>query len=195
VSLPENVAIRISSEAAGGITLTPVVTREFPLWEFVEMMLVVTGKDADQIRELLARGSLVIGASRFRWVGCETEAADIASLLSRFPDPDPQRPFLSDRCVEALLHTPAGTFAVGREDALRKRWFSRRSFWDELLSVAGEPRYVEYSYRRKADVYRSQLAPAQQEFVRTAAALVVSGGLRTRLRTSAISSVEFFVVR
>ena len=42
---------------------------EMPMRELVEHMLGVTGKDEARVRELLLRGTLVSGASRFRWTG------------------------------------------------------------------------------------------------------------------------------
>ena len=57
----------------GSISITPVVVREMPLRELVEYMLGVTGKDEARIRELLLRGTLVSGASRFRWAGWEAD--------------------------------------------------------------------------------------------------------------------------
>jgi len=64
MALPPIVRVKLSSEAAESISITPVVVREMPVRELVEYMLGVTGKDEARIRELLLRGSLVSGASR-----------------------------------------------------------------------------------------------------------------------------------
>ena len=46
MALPDRIRVKLSSEAAEGISITPVVAREMPLRELVEYMLGVTGKDA-----------------------------------------------------------------------------------------------------------------------------------------------------
>src|SRR5579872_6317441 len=103
MSLPDAIRVKLSSEAAEGISLTPVVVREMPLRELVEHMLGVTGKDEARVRELLLRGALVSGASRFRWTGWEADHAGLRELLATFPDPEPSRPFAPERSVRAIL--------------------------------------------------------------------------------------------
>src|SRR5689334_23873133 len=98
MSLPDRVRVKLSSEAAESISLTPVVVREMPLRELVEYMLGVTGKDADRVCELLRRGTLVSGASRFRWAGWDAEREAVVALLAGFPDPEPLRPLAAERC-------------------------------------------------------------------------------------------------
>ena len=86
MALPRRVRVKLSSEAAESISITPVVVQEMPVRELVEHMLGVTGKDEARIRELLLRGTLVSGASRFRWAGWEAEPrgdARTAGHLSR----------------------------------------------------------------------------------------------------------------
>src|SRR5450756_1325760 len=75
MALPPTVRVKLSSEAAESISITPVVVQEMPVRELVEYMLGVTGKDEARIRELLLRGSLVSGASRFRWTGWDAGLA------------------------------------------------------------------------------------------------------------------------
>src|SRR5947209_1270577 len=103
MALPDRIHVKLSSEAAESISITPVIVREMPLRELVEYMLGVTGKDEARVRELLLRGTLVSGASRFRWSGWEADAPSIAELLRTFPDPEPGRPFAPARCVRAIL--------------------------------------------------------------------------------------------
>ena len=57
--------------------------------ELVEHMLGVAGKDEPRIREMLLRGTLVSGASRFRWTGWEAEPESLRALLATFPDAEP----------------------------------------------------------------------------------------------------------
>src|SRR5579863_235688 len=73
MSLPETVRVKLSSEAAGYVSVTPVVVREMPTRDLVELMLGITGKDEARVRDLLLRGTLVSGASRFRWTGWEAD--------------------------------------------------------------------------------------------------------------------------
>src|SRR6185295_10049209 len=103
MALPDRIRVKLSSEAAEGISITPVVAREMPLRELVEYMLGVTGKDEARVCELLRRGTLVSGASRFRWSGWEADGPAVSELLRTFPDPDPTRPFAPERCVRAIL--------------------------------------------------------------------------------------------
>ncbi|MBI4877406.1 MAG: hypothetical protein HY822_22490, partial [Acidobacteria bacterium] len=41
----------------------------------------VVGKDAERLRGILARGSMVVGASRFRWAGFDAPVGEIEALL------------------------------------------------------------------------------------------------------------------
>jgi hypothetical protein len=95
MALPPTLRVKLSSEAAGSISITQVVVQEMPVAELVEHMLGVTGKDEARIRQLLLRGTLVSGASRFRWTGCDAAPDDLRLLLATFPDarpPPPPRP-------------------------------------------------------------------------------------------------------
>src|SRR3974377_991167 len=103
MALPPTVRVKLSSEAAESISLTSVVVQEMPVRELVEYMLGVTGKDEARIRELLLRGSLVSGASRFRWAGWDAGAENLRELLATFPDPDASRPFAAANCTRAIL--------------------------------------------------------------------------------------------
>src|SRR5438445_12044335 len=94
--LPDSVRVKLSSEVADSISITPVVVQNIPIRELVEHMLGVTGKDTPRLHELLLRGTLVSGASRFRWSGWAADHTDIEALLTTFPDRDPLRPFPPD---------------------------------------------------------------------------------------------------
>ena len=83
--LPETVRVKLSSEAAGYVSITPVVVREMSTRELVEHMIAITGKNEARVRDLLLRGTLVSGASRFRWTGWEADAQEVVSLLATFP--------------------------------------------------------------------------------------------------------------
>ena len=135
MALPPTVRVKLSSEAAESISITPVVVQEMPVRELVEYMLGVTGKDEARIRELLLRGTLVSGASRFRWAGWDAELEDLRELLATFPDPDPSRRFAAANCTRATLRGGRQPIEISREAGTRKGLFQRQSFWDALMKV------------------------------------------------------------
>ncbi len=197
MALPEVVRVKLSSEEAGAVSITPVVVREIPARELVETMLGVTGKDAARIRELLLRGTFVSGASRFRWTGFAAEAADVEAMLSGFPDHDPARPFDAGRCTRAVLHGPGGRIELTREAGRQRRFLRKRSYWDVLMEIARAepPRYVEYSYKEKADCYRMALPAESAAHLRKEAGLLRYPTLEVQFRRSALDFVDFFVAR
>src|SRR4051794_33640721 len=197
MALPDRVRVKLSSEAAESISLTPVVAREMPLRELVEYMIGVTGKDEGRVRELLLRGTLVSGASRFRWVGWEADAQELRELLRTFPDPEPLRPFAPERCVRAILRGGRQSIEIPREAGLRKPFWRRNAFWKVLMEVAeaGLPRYVTYSYKDHADIYQVELAPAAVERLRWSARLVTYTSLRDRIGSEVYSTTDLYVER
>src|SRR5579863_3750057 len=140
MSLPETVRVKLSSEAAGYVSVTPVVVQEMPLRDLVEHMLGVTGKDEARVRDMLLRGTLVSGASRFRWTGWEADKESIRVLLAAFPDPDPARAFIASQCTRVVLRGPRQPITIPRDAAERRGVISsllrRKSFWDHLMSIA-----------------------------------------------------------
>jgi hypothetical protein len=195
--LPPTVRVKLSSEAAESISLSPVVVQELPLRELVEHILGITGKDEPRIRDLLKRGTLVSGASRFRWAGWEADAAGLRDLLATFPDPDPSRPFAAGLCVRALLRGGRQTIEIPHEAAARKSLFQRQSFWDLLMQVVSESpaAYAGYSYRERADRYLREFTPAETGRLRDAAGSVKYSTLRDQIRTVGFAQGELFVVR
>ena len=85
--LPSNVRVKLSSEVAESISITPVVVREIPIRELIEHMIGITGKDEGRVHELLLRGTLVSGASRFRWAGWDADRRHWDT--GQLPDPIP----------------------------------------------------------------------------------------------------------
>jgi len=197
MSLPDAVRVKLSSEAAEGISLTPVVVRDMPVRELVEYMLGLTGKDEARIYELLRRGTLVSGASRFRWSGWEADRAGVLELLATFPDPEPSRPFAPERCVRAMLRGGRQPIEIPRQAGQRKPIFRRATFWDLLLEVAGagDMRYQTYSYKDRADLYHLALDQAAAKRLRAGARLVTYTSLSERIRSEAFTSVEWVVER
>ena len=195
--LPDSVRVKLSSEAAESISITPVVVRDIPIRELIEHMLGVAGKDIARIHELLLRGTLVSGASRFRWTGWDAQSDDIGALLATFPDRDPSRPFAEQLCVRAALRAPGRRIEIPREVGIRKPLFRRGSFWDTLMGVAAssELRYVDYSYRDRADCYAAALSVAAVERLRDNARLVKYSTLQEQIRRTNLESVELYVTR
>lgn len=197
MSLPEKIRVKLSSEAAGSISITPVVVQDLPARELIEHMLGITGKDAPRIRELLLRGTLVSGASRFRWQGFQAADASVEAMLATFPDPEPGRLFAAAQCTRAVLRGPRARVEIGREFAAKKPMLRRRSFWDELMEVAqrSAPRYADYSYAERADVYQSTLDAAAGQSIRTASAAVRYTTLRDQIRAAAFDVLELYLAR
>jgi hypothetical protein len=201
MALPHTVRVKLSSEAAESISITPVVVREMPVRELVEYMLGVTGKDEARVRELLLRGSLVSGASRFRWTGWDAGLENVRDLLATFPDPDPSRPFDPSHCTRATLRGGRQAIEIAREAGARKGLFQRESFWDALMktvAAAGPvytPVYAGYSYRERADRYLRDFTHAELGQLRAASGLVRYTVLGDQIRTLAFTQAELYVKR
>src|SRR2546421_983141 len=195
--LPSSVRVKLSSEVAESISITPVVVREIPIRELIEHMIGITGKDEGRVHELLLRGTLVAGASRFRWVGWDADRVAIQEVLATFPDPDPLRPFSAELCVRAALRGPGRRIEIPREIGQRKPLFRRTSFWDILMGVAAssEVHYVDYVYRERADCYSAALSMASLERLRENARLVKYSTLQQQILHTNLESVDLFVAR
>ena len=197
MALPATIRVKLSSEAADSISITPVVAQEVPVRELVEHMLGVTGKDEARILELLRRGALVTGASRFRWAGWEADLEGLRELLSTFPDPDPSRAFAAERCMRAVLRGGRQAIELAREAVGRKSLLRRETFWDLLMEVIGTEGvvYAGYSYRERADRYLREFNPAETERLRAASGMVQYTTLRNHIQTGGFFSAELFVAR
>jgi hypothetical protein len=196
MALPQTVRVKLSSEAAESISLTPVVVQEMPMRELIDHMLGVTGKDLPRIRELLLRGTLVSGASRFRWAGWEVDLAGLGELLATFPDADPSRPFAPERCVRAILRGGRLPIDIPREAVARKGLFRRETFWDSLMQViANGPLYAGYSYRERADRFVRDFTLAEAERVRARSTAVRYSILRDQIQSVAFTQAELLVKR
>jgi len=197
MSLPATVRVKLSSEAAEGISITRVVVQDLPLRDLVEHMLGITGKNEGRVRELLLRGTLVSGASRFRWNGWEAELDSLRELLATFPGDDPVRTFAPERCVRAVLRGGRQAIHIPREAGARKPLLRKASFWDVLmdLAAAGEIRYLRYSYKDRADCYRFDMPLAAAERLRTASEVVKYSSLREQIRSAGFVWAELYVER
>ena len=196
-ALPETIRVKLSSEAADYVSITPVLVQELPLRELVGHMLGVTGKDEARIRELLLRGTLVSGASRFRWTGWEADIDGIRHLLAGFPDPEPGRPFDATRCVRATLRTTRQPIEIPREAAARKKLFKKFSFWHVLMEVAQATglRYEIYSYSDRADIYHATLGLESAARLHQAAGALKYTSLKDQIAAASLEAVDLYVPR
>ena len=196
--LPPTVHVKLSSEDAGTISITPVISQEMSSDELVALLVSVNGKEVDRVRRILRGGALLDGGTRYRWTPLEVDAAEVARLLAEYPDADPSRPFSSEECREVVLFEARGRFLrLARETAARRKILRRRSYWDVLASLAnaGPVRYQTYSYREQADLYRLELAAEASVSVRGAAGLLSDRRLVRRLKAANLVAIEFLVSR
>jgi hypothetical protein len=176
MALPETIPVRYTEEEAGYVSFRPLVKQIFSLNELLDMVLSVTGKEPERIRQILRSGTVVFHFYRYWWHGFEIAEPELAPLLARFPDPDPSRQFRIENCSAALIEDnakpPRVLFEIERAVASRTGLFRRRSFWDALSSAAaaGPVGYQSYSYSRRADLYRLELGDEQREALAAAAA-------------------------
>ena len=195
--LPETLRVKLSSEAAGSIAMTPVVVQQMPLREIVDLMLPLTGKDVSRLRELLRRGSLVSGASRFRWDGFEADREPLQELIAAFPDSDPTLPFRPQDLIRCVLRGPATRLEIPAEAAAKRAFLKRRSFQDHLLELAATipPVYIDYSYKDHADRFQIRLTPPTLALLREQANLLPFPALASQIRGALIDSIELHTRR
>ena len=170
--LPEFIPVKYSEEEAEFISMRPLVRQTFRAPELVDMIVAVTGKDAQRVQQILRSGTIVFHSYRYWWQGFDAEPHKLAEILARYPDANPARPFHPEDCTESILESRAASASdplletsaphhslhFRREDASRKRLLRTRSLWDALMDVARAtpPAYREYSYAKRADIYISQ---------------------------------------
>ncbi len=161
------IPVKFSEDTAQFADLRPVRRQPMALHELVGLVLTSTGKQPERVRERLARGTCTYNIYRYWWEGFAIDDATLAAALAGFPDPDPTRAFVADRCEWMRLVDDSAPIAhsvlVERGQAGRG-WFRRQSFWDVLLTFAARraPDYLDYSYYHQADLYRLPLAPAER---------------------------------
>lgn len=195
---PEIIRVRLSPEDAGAISLAPVVAQDLPLAELIEIVVRVAGKDCDRVRRILEAGTLLSGATRYRWAGWEATREEVERLLAPFPDPEPARAFAPELCVAAAFEDAIGRrLEISRAVGARRRFLRRRAFWDALIELARtQPlRYVEYSYQHQADRYRMEISAETALALRSALRMVPFRSLADRLRRLSLAGVDFYVAR
>jgi DNA-binding CsgD family transcriptional regulator len=195
--LPGAIRVKLSTEDAGAVSITPVVSQEMPLRALIELMLDITGKDAARVQDLLARGTFVGGATRYRWQGWQAGVESLQAVLNSLPDPDPTRPFTPQRCEQVLFRGTGFKAQISQQAIARRTLFSRSSFWDALAQLAalGELEYAGYSYRERRDRYRLTLSVQQREQLQQSARLIQYTELRAQIRSGSLKTIEFLVRR
>jgi hypothetical protein len=199
--LPSSVRVKLSSEAAEAISLTPVVVQELAIRDLIEHVLGVAGKDEDRLCEILMRGSLVSGGSRFRWAGWQADRSGLREILASFPDPDPARPFDAANCIRVNLRGGRQTVTIPREAVARRGSLAsllrRPTFWDHLMEIASSfsPVYSGYSYRDRADRYVASLTLEHAARLRSASAGIPFSTLRAQIQSVAFAQAELLATR
>ncbi len=195
MALPRTIRVRISSEEAGAIAFTPVVASEMALEELLELAASAVGADAARVHHLLTHGSLVSGASRFRWERIECTLEEVAEAVRRLPQPEPERPCAFERCARVVLSGPFTRIEIEKRAGAARRLFRRSSFWDALMGGLGSPQYAGYSYRERADRYAMELDGNGRRRVLAAAGLLRYRALERQIRAARIERVEWIVPR
>jgi len=191
--LPERLAVKLSSEAAEYVALTPVVNSEISLVELLEHVADIAGLDEARVADVLKRGSLVSGATRFRWACIHAELEEIRAAIAALPQPEPGRPLDAAQCSEVALVGRMERIRVTVKAGAERRIFKRRSFWDEMMTLAGQAVYAGYLYRERADRYSMPAASAA--WLDQATQLLRYDGLRQRIVNIRVERIEFIVPR
>jgi hypothetical protein len=165
MTLPETIAVRYTEDEAEYVSLRPVVRQTFQIRELVDMVLSVTGKNADRIAQILRSGAVAYHGYRYWWKGFEAPEGELAALLVGFPDSDASLKFDPAGCTAIVIESagtpPRHSIEISVAVASRRGFLRLHTFWDDLKAFAREkpPVYPEYSYARRADIFTSELTP------------------------------------
>jgi hypothetical protein len=189
------VRVKISSEAAGTIALTPVIVQEMTFDDLIERIAAVTGKDRPRIDEVLKRGTVVSSGSRLRWDLIDATEVETSLALAKLPNPDPTIRFDPQQCREIVLRAERTAVSLTRQVGSKKRLFSRSSFWAHIIATFPAPAYCTYSYAERADVYHLAISDEQRAALHKAASLLAYSALATKVRALFIEHVDFYCPR
>jgi hypothetical protein len=210
VPLPETIPVKYTEEEAEYLSMRPLVRQTFRSAELVDMILAVTGKDPARIRQILRSGTIVFHSYRYWWPGFEPDDEALEQLLAGYPGSDASRAFRAEDCTEIILGSsgsavPSGAegsarsgLRIRREDARKRRLLRARTFWDCLMDLARElsPRYREYSYALRGDIYSAPLNAPQLTRLAADATRYAPLALRAQLaRLRAVSHITFVCPR
>lgn len=161
----ELIQVKFSEDLAQYAEARPVRRQPMSLRELVGLVLTSTGKHPARLAERLHSGTCLYNIYRYWWEGFTLDLATLETILAEFPDPDPARHFNPDACAWMKLYDAQEpvphSLALEKQEAGRRRWFRRQSYWDFLLAFARarQPAYLDYSYYHRADLYRTGLTP------------------------------------
>ena len=177
--------------------MSPVVQQMMTLPELIERILGLTGKDPVRVREILSRGTLVHGPSRYRWEPLDTAETDLTGLLGQFPDAQPNRPFYASLCHLIAIRGRRGSIRLSRKVAGARRWLKKVSYWDILLEIFenSEPRYKNYSYTERADIYSISLSSELVGDLLSKGTLLKYTSLIEKIRYTEPTGADAFVER
>jgi hypothetical protein len=210
VPLPETIAVKYTEEEAEYLSMRPLVRQTFRAPELVDMIVQVAGKDSARVQQILRAGTIVFHSFRYWWQGFDPDAEALAEILARYPDAEPARSFRAADCVEVILESsgspPRHSLRISKESATKasplqkiaRALRNKPSFWQVLMNFAAEahPRYREYSYTRRADLYSIALTPAQIARLAHETARHAPRTLHTELLAPpAISQIVFICAR
>jgi hypothetical protein len=171
VPLPETISAKYTEEDAGHLSIRPVVPQTFRSTELVDMVVQVAGKDRRRVEQILRAGTLTFRSYRYWWDGIAPDSAALQEILDTYPDADASRTFAVEHCTAVILESsgspPRHSLRITREEATKKRGlrvlFGSVNFWDAMMKFAAnpvaakKPRYQEYSYAFRADLYSRAL--------------------------------------
>ena len=197
MALPGVIPCKVSDEAAGYLSTAPVNRVDLTSAELVGKIVGVCGKNPERVARILARGSLVNGDLRFRWVGVGAAAGEIEEFLKEFPEDDPSRTFDPQQCLRIVFHGPRGRTELTREAGRQTRALRRRNFWDEALPLLARLplRYERYSYSDGCDVFAADLSREAAAGLRDSARLLRYTILEAQIKNLDAASVSFYQPR
>ena len=199
MSLPDVIPVRYTEEEAGYVSFRPVVRQSFRPDQLLDMVLSITGKDAERIKQILRSGTVVFHFYRYWWQGFDIDQSELAGLLARFPDPDPSREFRAAECtmiaIESGATPPRPTIEVAKEAISHSGLFRRRNFWDGLLAevACSSVAYQGYSFGHRADLYRLELTDAARTRLAAAVASLAPRALHKELQPIANAARVVFI--
>ncbi len=211
--LPETIAVKYTEEEAEYLSMRPLVRQTFRAPELVDMIVQVAGKDSARVQQILRAGTIVFHSFRYWWPPFDPDSAALAEILAKYPDADPDRPFHAQDCSEVILESsgspPRHSLSITRDSVAKAsnplQKFARAlrnkpTFWQVLMNFAEaaqpRPRYREYSYTRRADLYSIVLTAQQIAHLAQEASSHAPRALRAEiLEPPAISQIVFVCPR
>lgn len=177
--------------------MTAVHRVDVPLDQLASRILGLCGKDPRRVASIFRRGTLVTEDTRFRWLPLEASEEELAELLGRFPDHDPDRSFDRKNCIRMEFHGFRGAFEITRDAGRERRLFRRKVFWDDALELIEnlDPQCQRHSYSDGADIFVAELTPDACARLRQLGRRLRYTSLETQLRSLPAGQVSLSVPR